>query len=80
MSDAESPEIAERFARLTAVLEDAAGFAVEGQGGRQSSNRALELCGHIRALLLAATIELVAIEWQLARDTGSGHTPQNGLD
>lgn len=63
----ENPDLAERFARLTAILEDASGIAAQGQATALSPVTNLRLCRRLRSLVVEAEGELARIE-AFARD------------
>ena len=58
----ECDRISKEFADLTAVLEDVAGLAVEGQSSQRSLALIRENIAHIWPLLIACVAELASIE------------------
>jgi len=62
MDDFERDRISKGFADLTALLEDAAGLAAEGQSGQQTLVLFRENIVQIWPLLIAGVAELASIE------------------
>lgn len=62
MADYERDKISKRFADLTALLEDAAGFAVDGQSSQRSLAAIKNTVIQIWPLLITSVAELAAIE------------------
>lgn len=68
MEDSARDRISEAFADLTALLEDAAGFAVEGQSRRRSVAELKSITLRVRPLLDASEITLSGIVRALAEE------------
>lgn len=62
MADFERDRISKRFADLTALLEDAAGFAVDGQSSQRSLAAIKNTVIQIWPLLIASVADLAANE------------------
>lgn len=62
MDEFERDGISKEFADLTALLEDAAGIAVEGQSCPRSLVSVREHIAHFWPLLIACVAELASIE------------------
>ena len=62
MDENERDRISKRFADLTALLEDAAGLAVEGQSSQRSLMLVVDDIAQIWPLLIAGVAALTSIE------------------
>jgi len=62
MDEFERDGISKRFANLTALLEDAAGLAVEGQSRQRSLALIRKNIAHIWPLLIACVAQLALLE------------------
>lgn len=68
MNEFERDKISERFADLTALLEDAAGLSVEGQSDKRSFALMRTDIAQIWPLLRASVMVLTTIERILGKD------------
>lgn len=68
MEDTTRDRISRDFADLTALLEDAAGLAVEGQSRRQSVTALKEITARLRSLVNMSEQILTGIERALAEE------------
>ncbi|WP_411892447.1 hypothetical protein [Yoonia sp. SDW83-1] len=62
MESTDREKVAEAFAELTAMLEDATVLAVDGQSNDRSPNSIRTNIGRLRSLLSASTDQLAGIE------------------
>lgn len=72
MENVARDRISREFADLTALLEDAAGLAVEGQSLRRSPAELRDITTSLRPLLMDSLSKLVRIERALAEGEGDG--------
>lgn len=73
MDEFERDRASKEFADLTALLEDAAGIAVEGQSGQRALASLRENVAQIWPMLIACVAELASIERSIG-DQGANKT------